>query len=188
MAYSGAAAPGMAPEWVGTGSMRHGDETGLPGRIRSAFHRVWTVRRVSGEAARYIAVQVAAYGVELATFWVFLAIDPRLIAVGNVVGKFNAGLFAFVSHRHFTFRGEKRRSLRDQLLLYGLSLAGNSLLGTALLLGLVRLGLGETTAKLAADCGLIALTFAVSRSLIFARAAVAPPGPERAPVDRTRPT
>lgn len=130
--------------------------------------------RLRGEALRYILIQLLAYGIEFGVFWLVLRGGGAPVAAANVAGKVAAGLFAFLAHRAWTFPGPQRRGPLAQAALYAGSLALNAGLATLLLLGLLRLDLAEAPAKLLADLGMIALTFLVSRQLIFARRGRAP--------------
>lgn len=126
--------------------------------------------RLRAEGARYVLIQVLAYGLEFAAFWLVLRLGGEaLVGPANVAGKALAGLFAFVAHRLFTFPGEQRRGVAAQAALYVGSLALNAALGTLLLLGLLQLGLPAAPAKLVSDTVMIVLTFLVSRHVIFAR-------------------
>ena len=130
------------------------------------------LRHVRGEALRYVLIQLFAYALEFTTFWLVLRADADMAGPANVAGKAAAGLFALLAHRAFTFPGPQRHSRLVQALLYAASLALNALLGTLLLLGLLRLGLPAAPAKIISDTVMIVATFFVSRHVIFARGGV----------------
>jgi putative flippase GtrA len=136
---------------------------------KSSIGSLLDAKHLTGEAGKYLAIQLAAYAVEMTTFQIFIFLDLKLIAVGNVAGKLAAGVFAFFMHGNVTFRGSKSRSFTSRVLLYALVLVLNSVISTALLIFLVYLGMNVTLGKLFSDVVLIIGSFAVTRQLIFTR-------------------
>jgi putative flippase GtrA len=140
-----------------------------PRWLAAAAGRLTAIRSTGKEAVVYGIVQILAFALELAVFAIVLYFTETMIVTSNLLGKIAAGGFAFVAHRIFTFRGEKKWSVSAQAGLYALSLLANAGISSCALVALVFFGLGPFTAKIVADVGLIALTFTLTRQFIFSR-------------------
>jgi putative flippase GtrA len=117
------------------------------------------------QATRYVAVQAVAYAIDMGTFLALCTWFAPLWA--NVGAKLAAGAFAFVLHRRLTFAGHAHGAAGPQLLRYGLLLAANVPIASALLwLALPWLS-PPALAKFAADVACVAITFVLSRQLVF---------------------
>jgi putative flippase GtrA len=114
---------------------------------------------------RYVGVQLVAYAIDMG---VFLALGLALTPLwANVGGKLAAGGFAFVVHRRLTFAGHVHGPPGPQLLRYALLLAANVPLSSLLLWLLMPLVQPVVLAKIGADVASVALTFVLSRQLVF---------------------
>lgn len=116
---------------------------------------------------RYLGVQVIAYGIDLGTFLALgLVLDPL---PSNVLSKLAAGLFAFIAHRHVTFKVGRQSDLHAQLVKYGLLLALNIPLGSFLLALLLPWVAPAALAKFLSDVACVGVTFLLSRHVVFVR-------------------
>lgn len=117
--------------------------------------------------ARYLLVQVLAYGLDMGGFILLFAhfdIEPLL---ANVVSKILAGLFAFVAHRSFTFGVAEPDIKVQQGMRYFALLAMNVPL-SALVLGVILWGIPmAVVAKLIADMICVVLTYWLSKRFVF---------------------
>ena len=114
----------------------------------------------------YLAVQGAAYGIDLASFLVVLKVLGTGTIEANVVAKVLAGSFAFIAHRHVTFPVRHRENFLFQLGKYAATLLLNTLLGSILLV-LLSVAVEHVVAKILADIILIVITYTVSKQLVF---------------------
>lgn len=118
-------------------------------------------------AAFYIAVQLAAYGLDIGTF--VLLVD--VFAIGplwaNICAKAVAGGFAFFSHRHVTFQSAASESVSGQGLRYSILLIANSMASSAMLALFMRVMPSPALAKVVADIILIAASFRLSKAVVF---------------------
>lgn len=118
--------------------------------------------------ARYIAVGLFAYGIDMGVFLALLNFVLEGPLISNVLGKIVAGVFAFLSHRSFTFRLDRRRRERKQVFRYLLLLGLNVPL-SAVSLGLVLLVINiPVAAKVVSDVICVLLSFWVSKTWVFA--------------------
>ncbi len=115
--------------------------------------------------SRYVFVQLLAYLLDMGTFVLlgFAGVQP---VAANVASKLVAGAFAFASHRRFTF-GVHRQRARSQVVKYALLLGINIPLSSALLALLMQVVPSAILAKLLADVLGVALTFLLSRQVVF---------------------
>lgn len=114
---------------------------------------------------RYVGVQLVAYAIDMG---VFLALDQLLAPLwANVGAKIAAGSFAFVVHRRLTFADHAQGAAGPQLLRYALLLAANIPLASLLMWLLMPVLHPVVLAKFAADVASVALTFVLSRQLVF---------------------
>ena len=117
-------------------------------------------------ATVYVIVQIAAYGLDVGTFTSLVAVFHISPLYANIIGKTVAGCFAFFAHRHVTFMTAHGR-LSHQAGRYVLLLIANSLASSAMLALFMRFIPSPVAAKIAADVILIALSFALSKSMVF---------------------
>lgn len=116
---------------------------------------------------RYVAVQLIAYGIDLLTFLLAFEFTFFGVLASNVFGKINAGLFAYFSHRKFTFGLEGRLFDGKQAVKYFVLLGLNIPLST-LILWLVLLFIeSPVVSKLIADVISVFLTFWISKKWVF---------------------
>ena len=117
--------------------------------------------------SRYLGVQVLAYAIDMGCFVLLTLATGVSPVVANIAGKLVAGAFAFLAHRRFTFGVHREGGGRAQLLKYGLLLAANIPLSSALLAWLLHWVDLPVAAKFVADVICVALTFALSKTLVF---------------------
>lgn len=116
---------------------------------------------------RYVAVQLVAYGLDMGTFVLMLASSGAGPLLANVSGKVVAGLFAFVVHRRFTFEAASSSRQGPQAVMYGLLLAFNIPLSSAVL-SVVLLALPlPVAAKFLSDVICVFITYWLSRKYVF---------------------
>ncbi len=118
---------------------------------------------------RYIAIQLLAYGIDMGMFLVVLFTGAVGPVGANIVAKLTAGLFAFVAHRHFTFRVTEGSAARGQAIRYVILLALNVPVASAILALLLLWIPKPVTVKFIADVICVGLTYLLSKHFIFAR-------------------
>ena len=119
---------------------------------------------------RYGLVQVVAYAIDMGCFLllVWSGLSGPLLA--NVAAKVAAGLFAFAAHRRFTFGTGERANTLGQGLRYFSLLALNIPLSSGLLALLLLWIPQPAPAKFLSDVVIVALTYWVSKKLVFTSA------------------
>jgi putative flippase GtrA len=117
--------------------------------------------------ARYLAVQVAAYGVDMGGFLLCTSVLGWPPGWANVLAKAAAGMFAFACHRSFTFSGASAGSSHGQAVRYFAVLALNVPLSSGVLLLLLHWIPMAPAAKFAADVVVLAFTYWVSKRFVF---------------------
>lgn len=118
--------------------------------------------------ARYVAIQLLAYGIDMGLFLIVLYSGLSGPIVANVLAKIVAGIFAFVAHRSFTFRVSGNPAIRQQAIRYFVLLAVNIPVASAIL-ALLFIWISEPViAKFIADVVCVALTYSLSKHFIFA--------------------
>jgi putative flippase GtrA len=124
---------------------------------------------------RYGLVQVFAYGIDMGGF--LLLLQTQLVGplVANVIAKVAAGLFAFAAHRHFTFGTGERANTGSQAVRYFALLGLNIPLSSGLLALLMLWIPQPPIAKFIADVVIVAITYWISKLLVFTPAK--PPAP-----------
>ena len=116
--------------------------------------------------SRYVGVQVLAYGIDMGSFLLFVALGMGPV-LANVPAKLAAGTFAFLAHRRVTFGVHGRGGAGSQLLRYALLLALNVPLSSGLLALLLPWIGPAALAKFIADAICVLLTFFASRHFVF---------------------
>lgn len=116
---------------------------------------------------RYITIQLLAYGIDMGAFLIVLNIGVVGPVLANVIAKFAAGLFAFVAHRHFTFRASDGVAARGQAVRYFVLLALNIPVASAFLALLLMCRTEPIVAKFIADVICVGLTYFLSKHFIF---------------------
>lgn len=116
--------------------------------------------------ARYVAVQLAAYAVDMGGFAVLLAAGTHPLAA-NAVSKVLAGTVAFLAHRRFTFEGARHGSFSSQLWRYVLVLLANIPASSVVLAALLHAIPAPVPAKFVADVFILAVTYWLSKRMIF---------------------
>ena len=119
--------------------------------------------------SRYLGVQVVAYGIDMGVFLLLTGLLATGPLWANVAAKIAAGAFAFVAHRRITFQTHGQPGSMAELLKYSLLLAANVPASSGLLWLLLPYLHPPALAKLAADVGCVALTFLLSRYVVFRR-------------------
>jgi putative flippase GtrA len=118
-------------------------------------------------AVVYLAVQVAAYGLDFGTFFALYRFDLLDPVPANVAGKFVAAVFAFLMHRNLTFWQASGARLLPQAVRYVALLLFNAAASSLLLAVLADRLLSPSAAKLFADFIMVALSFGMSKALVF---------------------
>jgi putative flippase GtrA len=118
---------------------------------------------------RYLLVQIVAYGLDLGTFQALVATGASGPVVANLAGKVPAGIFAFLAHRHFTFRVGNAAGVHREAMKYLLLLLINAPLSSLVLAGLLGVMTHVTLAKILADVLSVGLTFTLTKHLVFGR-------------------
>lgn len=126
--------------------------------------------------ARYVAVQLVAYAIDLGVFLLLLHGAATGAVAANVAAKVAAGAFAFVAHRMFTFGVRGRDHIPGQMLRYAILLALNVPLATLLLVAFSWLVSNLVIAKILADVACVGLTFLLVRHGVFGAALANPDG------------
>ena len=127
---------------------------------------------------RYVAVQVLAYAMDLGLFLLLFGLAGAGPMAANVVAKVGGGLFAYLSHRHFTFGVSEQGGQVRPALLYMALWTLTVPLSTALLGVLVLLDALALVAKVVADVMCVGLNYWISKKYIFvgsAKRRVLPP-------------
>ena len=116
--------------------------------------------------SRYVAVQLAAYVVDMGGFLLLTTagIDPLM---ANVASKLAAGAFAFIAHRRFTFSIGSQGDGVSQLVKFSLLLLLNIPVSTLLLALFLPWISPPGLAKFIADVACVGLTFLAARYFVF---------------------
>lgn len=126
--------------------------------------------------ARYVLIQLIAYAIDLGAFVLMVNTGLSGPIIANISSKLVAGAFAFVCHRNFTFSANRHGARWNQAVRYVILLSLNIPL-TTILLGLAMLWIDNVTvAKVCADVVGVAITFWISKALVFV-------GPRSEPAD-----
>ncbi|WP_038364544.1 GtrA family protein [Bosea sp. UNC402CLCol] len=118
-------------------------------------------------ATLYVLVQLIAYGLDIGTFALLVERLGTAPLPANICAKGVAGCFAFCTHRYVTFGGAAEAGVGGQALRYVLLLAANSLASSALLVLFLHAMTSLVVAKIAADVILIAVSFSLSKWVVF---------------------
>jgi putative flippase GtrA len=119
--------------------------------------------------ARYIAVQLIAYGLDMGGFLFMSSFFGAGTILSNISGKVVAGLFAFFAHRHFTFVATKEEKYGRQAGMYFAVLALNIPLSSAALMLVLLAVSPPALAKLIADAICVFLSYWLSKTYVFSR-------------------
>ena len=117
--------------------------------------------------ARYVAVQVGAYGMDMGLFLLLFALAGWRAVTANVAAKILAGISAFLAHRYFTFEVARAGKQARQAILYLGLWSLNVPLATGLLAFFLLLGIPAVIAKVVADVFCVALNYWISGRYIF---------------------
>lgn len=116
---------------------------------------------------RYVAVQLAAYAIDMGVFFALFAPGLATPAIANLVGKVAAGLFAFFAHRHYTFQVRIPHGRAIAAIKYFTLLAFNAPISSLILMGILTFVANVVLAKVLSDVVSVGLTFALTRWLVF---------------------
>ena len=116
---------------------------------------------------RYVAVQVATYGVDMGLFLLLFALSGWGALTANAIAKIVAGVSAFLAHRYFTFESARGGNQARQAVLYVALWSLNVPLATGLLALFLLPGVPAVIAKFVADVFCVGLNYWVSRKYIF---------------------
>lgn len=116
---------------------------------------------------RYVAIQLLAYGIDMGLFLIVLHSGIAGPIWANVLAKITAGIFAFIVHRSFTFRVGDNTVMIQQAIRYFTLLALNVPFASGILALLLVWITQPVAAKLVADVACVALTYWLSKHLVF---------------------
>lgn len=129
------------------------------------------LRRLSGEAVRYLQSGLGVYALDLATYSALFWIAPAHYVVWTVAGRLVGAAAGFVLHNTYSFRGEKALPARSIAVRYAALWLANAALSVMLLRGAVEgAGLDGTWARPAIDVLVIGLAFVASKYWVFRKA------------------
>ena len=117
--------------------------------------------------ARYIAVQLVAYGLDVGAYLGVLWFFGSGPLIANASGKILAGIFAFYTHRSFTFSAANEGQHARQVPLYFLVLSLNVPLSSFALWSVLLVFPSPVSAKVLADVACVSLTYWVSKRYVF---------------------
>ncbi len=118
---------------------------------------------------RYVVIQLLAYAIDMGGFLLMLHAGLLAPVAANAVGKIAAGLFAFVAHRHFTFRAGAGADRMRQAVRYFALLALNVPLSSGVLAAVLIWIHQPAAAKVVADALCVLITYWLSKTFIFIR-------------------
>jgi len=117
--------------------------------------------------ARYIAVQLGAYGLDIGVYLGALLLFGSGALVANATGKISAGIFAFYTHRSFTFSAASEAEHGRQASLYFLVLSLNLPMSSAALWAMLSIFPSPVLAKVVADIVCVFITYWLVRRYVF---------------------
>ena len=117
--------------------------------------------------ARYIAVQLGAYGLDIGVYLGALLFFGSGALVANASGKISAGIFAFYTHRNYTFNAASEGEHGRQASLYVLVLSLNVPLSSAVLWAILSIFPSPVSAKILADIVCVVFTYWLIRRYVF---------------------
>jgi putative flippase GtrA len=118
---------------------------------------------------RYSLVQVASYGVDIGSFFLFLALLGDYPLPANAASKALGGVFCFLLHRAFTFRMPEENRDGAQAVRYFLLLAFNVPLSTAILGAILYVYVPEALAKIIGDGITFLINYWLNKRFVFVR-------------------
>jgi putative flippase GtrA len=118
---------------------------------------------------RYIAVQLLAYGLDMAAFLALTSAVKFEALISNVFSKIIAGVFAFIAHRVFTFQSAAEHDVSKQAVSYFLLLLVNLPLSSVIFYLLSKIIVHIVWAKFLSDVIGVFLTYWISKTLVFSR-------------------
>jgi putative flippase GtrA len=118
--------------------------------------------------ARYIAVGLLTYGIDMGVFLFFLNFVVEGPLISNLIAKVAAGIFAFLSHRSFTFRIDKRNHEKKQIVRYLLLLLLSVPLSVVALKLILPVLDKPVIAKFVADVICVLFSYWFSKTWVFA--------------------
>ena len=117
--------------------------------------------------ARYIAVQLGAYGLDISVYLGALLFFGSGALVANASGKISAGIFAFYTHRSFTFSAASGGAHGRQASLYFLVMSLNVPLSSAVLWAILSIFPSPVSAKVLADIVCVFFTYWLIQRYVF---------------------
>lgn len=116
---------------------------------------------------RYTIIQLFAYGIDAGLFLITLQGELLGLVLANTLSKLSAGIFAFVAHRHLTFRISHSPITSQQTVRYFLLLTLNIPISSAMLTILTSWIIQPMIAKMIADIICVILTYGLCKRFIF---------------------
>jgi len=116
---------------------------------------------------RYLFIQVIAYGVDMGVFLAFMYIGNLGPVLSNALGKIAAGIFAFITHRRFTFRMDKDTHHHKQKYRYFLLLGLNVPISSFVLAAVLLVIDYPVAAKIVSDVVIVVFSYWISKTWVF---------------------
>jgi len=120
---------------------------------------------------RYIAIQVLAYSIDMGVFLASIYLGSLGPIISNTFGKIAAGIFAFLAHRKFTFRLDRKKYKSKQIYRYFVLLGLNVPVSAGVLSAVLLVINDSTLAKFLSDAlnfVLLGLNMPVSSGVLSA--------------------
>lgn len=116
---------------------------------------------------RYLIIQIIAYGIDMGVFLAFVYLGYLGPIASNAIGKVAAGIFAFLSHRSFTFRLEKDMHSGKQKYRYFLLLGLNVPISSIVLAIVLMVIDYPVFAKIISDVVIVVFSYWMSKTWVF---------------------
>jgi len=116
---------------------------------------------------RYIGIQILAYGIDMSVFLASIYLGSLGPIISNTLGKIAAGIFAFLAHRKFTFRLDRKKYNSIQVYRYFLMLGLNVPISAVVLSVVLLVNNNPVVAKFLSDVLIVLFTFWLSKSWVF---------------------
>lgn len=120
------------------------------------------------QVVRYGAVGLCAAAADFLIYLALLAVLPGAYVTANAGGKATGATLGFFLHKRVTFAWDQRDGTARQMISYVSLFMANLALSSALLGMLIGgLHVGQVAAKIIVDAVVIAVSFIVSRTIVY---------------------
>ena len=116
---------------------------------------------------RYAAIQLIAYGIDMALFLALLYTGLFNALLSNAISKIVAAIFSFVLHRIFTFYLTDDKKVSGQAVRYFLLLGINVPISSAVLSVVLLIDLPLIAKKFISDVIVVYFSFVLSKNWVF---------------------